>query len=188
MGARVAEEAALSAPKTEPRSEWRRSKGPRQRDRDDPRLALFAQPGLSLRALEIFVAVAKAGTMVAAAKDLKLTQPAVSQAIAGLEAALGVELFDRSLRPPTMTLLASALIADATRISPTRARRIQNKVRLQTATPVPHLRVGMPEQLRDLASALMCSGGFAISSTDGRSIPASPPAASRISSIATSIS
>ena len=151
-----------------------KQKGPRQRDRDDPRLALFAQPGLSLRALEIFVAVAKAGTMVAAAKDLKLTQPAVSQAIAGLEAALGVELFDRSLRPPAMTLVAAALIADATDITDA-ARRIQNKVRLQTATPIPHLRVGMLNsfatsigphvlgQLRDIVDGWSIDSGFTAS-------------------------
>jgi hypothetical protein len=33
--------------------------------------------GLTIRALEVFAVVAKTGTMVAAAKQLKLTQPAI---------------------------------------------------------------------------------------------------------------
>ncbi|MGA7432488.1 MAG: LysR family transcriptional regulator, partial [Xanthobacteraceae bacterium] len=56
--------------------------------------------GLTIRALEVFAVVAKTGTMVAAAKQLKLTQPAISQMIAGLEQSLGIQLFDRSVRPP----------------------------------------------------------------------------------------
>ena len=98
--------------------------------------------GPSLRALEIFVAVARARTMVAAAKRLKLTQPAISQVIGALEANLGVQLFDRSTRPPTLTLQGAALIEHASAITDA-ARRLQSAVRLGAASPLPSLRIGM---------------------------------------------
>ena len=98
--------------------------------------------GLSLRALEIFVAVARAGTMVAAAKKLNLTQPAVSQVISALEANIGVQLFDRSTRPPALTLQGTALIEHASAILDA-ARRFQSAIRLGSALPLPSLRIGM---------------------------------------------
>jgi DNA-binding transcriptional LysR family regulator len=51
---------------------------------------------LNLRQMECFVAAADAGTMTAAAERQLLSQSAVSLAIAGLERALGVELFIRN--------------------------------------------------------------------------------------------
>ncbi len=78
-----------------------------------------------LRSLEIFLAVCETGGMAAAARFLDLTQPAVSQAIADIEARSGVVLFDRAVRPLGLTpagwLLrqrASALMADALQIAP----------------------------------------------------------------------
>lgn len=53
---------------------------------------------ISLRELEVFVAVAKSGTVTKAADEVGLTQSAASQALAALEMALGVVLFDRSGR------------------------------------------------------------------------------------------
>jgi DNA-binding transcriptional LysR family regulator len=78
-----------------------------------------------LRSLEIFLAVCEAGAMAAAARELGLTQPAVSLAIAELERKTGASLFDRTVRPLALTLAgglmrqrASALIADARQIAP----------------------------------------------------------------------
>ena len=78
-----------------------------------------------LRSLEIFLAVCEAGAMAAAARELGLTQPAVSLAIAELERKTGTSLFDRTVRPLALTLAgglmrqrASALIADARQIAP----------------------------------------------------------------------
>ncbi|MFT0531498.1 LysR substrate-binding domain-containing protein [Castellaniella hirudinis] len=51
--------------------------------------------GLSLRQLEVFDAVATAGSVRRAAEHLHLTQPAVSMALAELERQLGSTLFDR---------------------------------------------------------------------------------------------
>lgn len=51
--------------------------------------------GISLRQLEVFVAVAREGSLRAAAGQLHLSQPALSMALAELEAQLGADLFDR---------------------------------------------------------------------------------------------
>jgi len=103
---------------------------------------ISAASGLPIRALEVFVVVAKTGTMVAAAKQLKLTQPAISQMIAGLEQTLGLRLFDRTVRPPVLTLQGTALIKHAAAITES-IRQFQSTVRLGTAAPLPLLRVGI---------------------------------------------
>ena len=51
-----------------------------------------------LKLRDVFMAVADAGTMGRAAADLGVSQPVISKAIAHLEHALGVRLFDRSRR------------------------------------------------------------------------------------------
>jgi DNA-binding transcriptional LysR family regulator len=56
-----------------------------------------------LRLLGILAAVAEAGSMSAAAARLQLSQPAVSQAVARLEAVLDCTMFDRSRRPLKLT-------------------------------------------------------------------------------------
>ncbi len=78
-----------------------------------------------LRSLEIFLAVCKSGTMAGAARDLRMTQPAVSLSIAELERKTGTNLFDRTVRPLALTPAgglmrqrAGALIADARQIGP----------------------------------------------------------------------
>lgn len=50
---------------------------------------------MTFRLLEIFLAVRRWGSMTAAARDLDMAQPPVSQAIADLERELGVPLFER---------------------------------------------------------------------------------------------
>ena len=51
--------------------------------------------GISLKQLEVFVAIASAGTVRAAAERLFVTQPAVSMALSELERQLDAQLFDR---------------------------------------------------------------------------------------------
>ncbi|MBY5982958.1 LysR family transcriptional regulator [Halomonas sp. DP5Y7-2] len=50
---------------------------------------------ITLRQLEVFVAVARLGTVSAAARQLSLSQSATSQALADLERQLGVVVFER---------------------------------------------------------------------------------------------
>lgn len=56
-----------------------------------------------LSAMNTFVRVAELGSLSAAARDLGLTQPAVSQQIASLELQLGAQLLFRSTRAVTLT-------------------------------------------------------------------------------------
>lgn len=62
-----------------------------------------------LRSLRVFVMVAEAGGMTSAARQLGLTQSSVSQIVGNLEAALGSELFDRSVRPLALTAAGTTL-------------------------------------------------------------------------------
>ena len=66
---------------------------------------------LKLRDLHILAAVVRWGSMAGAASHLAMSQPAVSESIATLEAALGVRLLDRSTRGAEPTRYAEALLA-----------------------------------------------------------------------------
>jgi DNA-binding transcriptional LysR family regulator len=68
---------------------------------------------LTLDQLRTFVAIADARSFRAAAGRLARVQSAVSQAIANLEAELGIRLFDRSGYRPVLTPEGRALLADA---------------------------------------------------------------------------
>jgi DNA-binding transcriptional LysR family regulator len=63
-----------------------------------------------------FVRVAQLGSLSAAARDLGLTQPAVSQQVAALERRLGVRLLNRSTRRLAPTEAGERYLAQARRI------------------------------------------------------------------------
>jgi DNA-binding transcriptional LysR family regulator len=65
---------------------------------------------LRLRDLHLFFEVIRSGSMVRAAKQLRVTQPAVSKAVVDLEAVLGVRLLDRSPRGVAPTIYGQALL------------------------------------------------------------------------------
>ncbi|MDH4581630.1 LysR family transcriptional regulator [Pseudomonas sp. BN415] len=67
----------------------------------------------SLDQLQVLVTAAQAGSFSAAARRLGRTQSTVSAAIANLETDLGVELFDRSTRIPTLTAAGQKLLLEA---------------------------------------------------------------------------
>lgn len=97
---------------------------------------------LNLRALEIFSAVVEAGGMTLAASQLGLTQSAVSQAIRTLEDTLQVTLFDRSVRPPALTMLGQVVAQHATGVNQ-RVRALEQAIRFGSVSRVPLLRIGM---------------------------------------------
>ena len=65
---------------------------------------------LKLRDLQILASVAQHGSMAKAAAQLSTTQPTVSQAIADLEEAVGVRLFDRSTQGVVPTAYGDILL------------------------------------------------------------------------------
>ncbi|NSL54925.1 LysR family transcriptional regulator [Uliginosibacterium aquaticum] len=67
---------------------------------------------MSLIRLRTFVEVYRQRSISGAARNLNLTQPAVSQHIAGLEVAIGRPLFERQVRGVTPTTAADELAAD----------------------------------------------------------------------------
>lgn len=60
-------------------------------------------PRISLQALEAFERVAQSGSMQIAAREMGLAISSVSHQVSRLEEQLGVDLFDRSSRPFTLT-------------------------------------------------------------------------------------
>lgn len=76
--------------------------------------------GLDLGSLRVFNAVCQNASMSAAARQLGITQPAVSTIVQRLERSLGVELFERNTRPLRLT--------DAGRVLKDRALEIEAAV------------------------------------------------------------
>lgn len=108
--------------------------------------------GISPRQLEVFVAVARGGSVRAAAARLHLTQPAASMALAELERQLGAQLFDRErgrlhLNPRGRELLPAAqeLLArleDFQRAGAAAPQRLRGELRIGTSNTVGNYRVG----------------------------------------------
>lgn len=111
----------------------------------------MADLSLDLRALEIFLAVCETGSMSAAARHLKLTQPAVSQAVAELERRTEAELFDRNVRPLAVTVAGSVLRQRAS-VLVAEAREIPQLLRETKRGKVPSIRVGLVDSLSRLLS------------------------------------
>lgn len=60
-------------------------------------------PGLKLRHIEAFLAVARSGTISAAARVRNVSQPALSKTVNELETILGTALFERTGRRAILT-------------------------------------------------------------------------------------
>ena len=71
---------------------------------------------MEIQQLRCFVAVAEHGTFSAAAQQLGLTQPALSQSVARLEAEFGTRLFHRSAKGVTLTSPGASMVREAHRV------------------------------------------------------------------------
>ena len=75
----------------------------------------------NLREYEIFNQILKSGSLTNAAKELKISQPALSQALANLEDRYGFKLFDREnnkLSPTPSALELNIHLEELFRIGP----------------------------------------------------------------------
>ncbi|MGQ2971034.1 LysR family transcriptional regulator [Brevundimonas mediterranea] len=77
---------------------------------------------LSLDQLRVLVAIADAGSFSAAGRRIGRAQSAISQAMAGLEATQGVQLFDRSGHRPQLTEIGRLLVDQARMVLASAAR------------------------------------------------------------------
>lgn len=68
---------------------------------------------MQTRSLRTLVRVSKVGSFVKAAEQLSMTLSALSMQMKALEAELGVNLFDRSVRPPRLTPIGKAIVEKA---------------------------------------------------------------------------
>lgn len=105
---------------------------------------------LNIRTLEIFVAFVHANGMSGAAEMLGLTQPAVSQAIANLEASINAKLVDRTTRPLKLTLIGNIIYKRSVEILD-RTRELEQAIDLQLHETMPLLRLGMPDSFASIA-------------------------------------
>lgn len=107
-----------------------------------------------LRELHVLSAVVDAGSMVKAAAQLGMSQPAVSAAIANLETALGVRLLDRSPRGIEPTLYSEALLRRG-RVAFDELRQALRDIEFLLDPASGEVRVGCPEGAVGFVSAVI---------------------------------
>lgn len=100
----------------------------------------FINVRIELRQWRQFVAVADELHFGRAALRLHMTQPPLTQAIAGLEQALGVRLFDRTKRSVQLTAAGTALLPDVRDLL-ARAQALPAQARAAAAGEVGRLRL-----------------------------------------------
>ncbi|MFY9642458.1 MAG: LysR family transcriptional regulator [Rhodomicrobium sp.] len=107
---------------------------------------------LNLRSLHIFVQIAENGGMSPAARRMGLTQSAVSQMIQNLEYSLGVQLFDRQVRPIALTPSGIILLNKARGLL-LAARDAITTVREPAAVAFPKLNLCLVETITGMIGA-----------------------------------
>jgi DNA-binding transcriptional LysR family regulator len=95
---------------------------------------------MSIRHLRTLLAIAERGSFAAAARDIHLTESAVSMQMKALEEELGLALFDRSKRPPVLTEAGRVLLPEAKELVGGYERLARRKDDMQPVEG--HLRLG----------------------------------------------
>jgi DNA-binding transcriptional LysR family regulator len=101
---------------------------------------------LKVRDLYILSTVVKSGSMAKAARQLAMSQPAVSEAIANLEFILGVRLLDRSPQGTEPTIYAAAVLKRSAAVFDELKQSVRDIEFLSDPTRG-ELRIGCPESL-----------------------------------------
>jgi len=98
--------------------------------------------GVTLRGLEVFEALAESGSVAQAARRTGLSQPAVSQQMRNLEAALGAALVDHGRRPMTLTPAGRAFLGRTRKVL-RELRFAQSELTVLDLTHLSSLSLGM---------------------------------------------
>jgi DNA-binding transcriptional LysR family regulator len=99
---------------------------------------------MELRQVQLFLAAAEEGSITAAARRMRLTQPALSRQVKALEEELGVELFTRGAHSVALTPAGRVLAEEGKKLLE-RAERVVKQVRAE-ADGAP-LRIGYAPSL-----------------------------------------
>ena len=95
-----------------------------------------------------FVSVVRSRSLSQAAKDMSLTQPAITRRVQNLEESLGVELLDRATKPPKPNAVGQ-LVYEQCRIVLDEIERLRELVAVD-ARPSGGLRLGVTQGIGDL--------------------------------------
>lgn len=101
---------------------------------------------LRLRDLHVLSTVVRTGSMAKAAADLGVSQPVVSEAIADLEATIGVRLLDRTRRGVSPTLYGQAML-HRSQIAFDELRQGIRDIEFLADPTIGEVRIGCPESL-----------------------------------------
>lgn len=105
-----------------------------------------ASSHIELRLWQQFVAVAERLHFGRAAQQLHMTQPPLTQAIAGLEARLGVKLLERTKRSVSLTPAGASLLPGARELL-AMARQLSSQAKAAASGEVGRLRIGFVSPL-----------------------------------------
>ena len=108
--------------------------------------------GFDLNSVEVFMLTAEFGGMTQTAQHLGTTQSAVSQTISKLEAALGVRLFDRGMRPMALTPSGKLLLRDGSQLIAD-AKTLAREVREGGERPAECVTLAMAESIANHLTA-----------------------------------
>ena len=109
-----------------------------------------------LHALEVFIMTVELGGMSQCAVHLQITQSAVSQTVARLEASIGTPLFDRSMRPLGLTTSGRSMFERGKRLLAL-ARSTYDDIRVGANLPLASLTVAMSFSLANQLTAAILS-------------------------------
>ncbi|MFM5883958.1 MAG: LysR family transcriptional regulator [Novosphingobium sp.] len=109
-----------------------------------------------LHAIEVFIMTVELGGMSQCALHLQVTQSAVSQTIARLEASIGTPLFDRSMRPLGLTTSGRSMFERGKRLLAL-ARSTYDDIRVGANLPLASLTLAMSFSLAYQLTATIMS-------------------------------
>ena len=98
--------------------------------------------GVTLRGIEVFEALAGRGSVAHAAAMTGLSQPAVSQQISNLEAAVGAKLIDHSCRPMRLTAAGETFLRHSS-LALAHVRQAQSELTVMDLVSLTDLHLGV---------------------------------------------